>query len=161
MNSDPLCNVDFLSDVKMRKEPSPVDNQSKTRKSTITRTVSESGIDEKQSKRRAVVLDKVIVEDDVFSAKQESVNKLKEGVKETSRVIFSDSENVDVNSATSPNKSAKGKGPAHTHKRSRSDISGIKKTLTPAIAEGQISDGTPPNNDSTTSFHPGRFIFDM
>ena len=161
MNSDPLCNVDFLSDVKMRKEPSPVDNQSKTRKSTITRTVSESGIDEKQSKRRAVVLDKVIVEDDVFSAKQESVNKLKEGVKETSRVIFSDSENVDVNSATSPKKSAKGKVPAHTHKRSRSDISGIKKTLTPAIAEGQISDGTPPNNDSTTSFHLGRFIFDM
>ena len=154
MNSDPLCNVDFLSEVKLRtKEPSPASE--KTRKNTITRTVSESGIDEQKFKRSAVVLDNAIVED-VFSDNTDSVNKSKEDKKATSRVIFSDSENMDVKSTDSPKKSSKGKGPVHTHKRSRSDISGIKKTLTPVTVSDQTADGTPPHTDSTSSFHSGR-----
>ena len=154
-----MCNVDFLSEVNLRtKEPSPVDNKPKTRKSAITRTTSESGISEQQLKRRGIMLDKAIVEDDIFAEKQENVkNGQKQDSKEPSRVIFSDSESVDVKSVNSPKKSNKGNGPAHTHKRSRSDISGIKQTLTPVVVEGQGSDSVPPQHtDSTASFIFGK-----
>ena len=158
MNSDPLCNVDFLSDVNMRakevKGPTKGDS-----KNTLTRTVSESGIDDHKHKRSAVVLDKAIFEDDIFSVKpnSENLDKQKEKKKSTSRAIFSDSESVDVNASNSPKKSSKGKGPAHTHKRSRSDISGIKKTLTPVEISGQSSNHAPPHTDSTASFDTGKY----
>ena len=136
--------MDFLTEVNLRtKEPSPVDNKLKTRKSAITRTTSESGISEHQTKRSGIVFDTAIVEDDIFADKQESVkngldqNGLGQSSKDQTRAIFSDSEGVDVKSVSSPKKSGKGKGPAHTHKRSRSDIVGGKTTLTSVGFEGQ------------------------
>lgn len=158
MNSDPLFNIDFLSEANMRtKEQSSVDDKPQIRISAITRTTSETGIDEIKLKRRGVMLEKVISEDDIFSDKSDSANKVIPDTKETSRTIFSDSEGVDVKSVNSPKKSSKGKGPAHTHKRSRSDISGIKKTLTPTIAD-QSSDSTPLNTDATASISLGRCV---
>ena len=143
-----------------------MDNKPKTRKSAITRTTSESGISEQQLKRRGLMLDKAIVEDDIFAEKQESVknglDQMGQNSKDLPRGIFSDSESVDVKSVSSPKKSSKGKGPARTHKRSRSDIVGGKKSLTPVVGEGQgqSAESVPSQLvGSTELFHLGENFF--
>ena len=126
VNSDPLLNLDVLT------LSLPVDKSQDIRsdtpkpkqKTTLTRSVSESVVKSLKDSRASEVVDSIIHEDDVFPAKpsiDKSV-KIKERQLEAARSIFSDSETVD-NAASKKSKERKAK---HSHKRSRSDISGIK-----------------------------------
>lgn len=131
-NSDPLLNLDVLGlSEPVNNSQENVLNKSKLRlKSPLTRSVSESVVS-RSLKENSVseIVDDTIHEDDVFPVKSsesmtEEKVKIKERELEASRSIFSDSETVETIATGS--KTAKERKAKHTHKRSRSDISGIK-----------------------------------
>lgn len=133
VSNDPLLNLDVLnlSHSPDTNQISPSDKDKLKPKTTLTRSISESVVSKKfKDGLASEILDNTIHEDDVFPVKKseemirEETLKKKQRDLEASRSIFSDSETVEAVATTS--KVAKEKKMKHTHKRSRSDISGIK-----------------------------------
>ncbi|XP_053404594.1 run domain Beclin-1-interacting and cysteine-rich domain-containing protein-like isoform X2 [Mercenaria mercenaria] len=160
INSDPLLNLDLLE---LSRSPSASQENltSKSKLETrkpLNRSSSETVVSKRLSERRASeMMDKIIHEDedDVFPANKSTTSTMtlttsmtltSEGSENKSlkgsRVIFSDSESVEKDTKSRKLTERKMK---HTHKRSRSDISGIKTS----VIEGSIEGGT--KNSSNTS----------
>ncbi|XP_060554922.1 run domain Beclin-1-interacting and cysteine-rich domain-containing protein-like isoform X2 [Ruditapes philippinarum] len=150
INSDPLLNLDLLE---LSRSPSKsVENlniKSKFEpKKPLTRSTSETAVIKRSSERRASeMMDKIIHEDedDVFPANKSmtlttsmtltsDLSAKKKSLK-GSRVIFSDSESVETETKSRKLTERKLK---HTHKRSRSDISGIKTN----VIQGEMASGS-------------------
>lgn len=134
INSDPLLNLDILKlsePAGVSQDKSKVNTKSR-QKAPLTRSASESAVSKDLKESPGLeIMDHIIHEadDDVLldmaSEKKEATETLeKKSNVESSRSIFSDSETVDAKSPSSSG--ARARKMKHTHKRSRSDISGIK-----------------------------------
>jgi len=136
VTSDPLLNLDLM---KLESEMSSEQTQkaSSLDSSPLKRSVSESAALSKHRVRK--VSDSVdgvipeIIEDNVFpkTDSQEALNKkvLKSKARDSSsRDIFSDSETVEPSSTTRSSKVKSG-GSVKSHKRSRSDVIGMKSAV--------------------------------
>ena len=150
INSDPLLNLDLL-ELSRSPSQSAENLSSKLKlepKKPLVRSTSETAMHKRSSERRASeMMDKIIHEDedDVFPANKSmtlttsmtltSEDTEKKKTMKGSRVIFSDSESVETETKSRKLTERKMK---HTHKRSRSDISGIKTS----VIQGEVISGS-------------------
>lgn len=175
INSDPLLNVD-LQQLSRSTSVSHENLTSKSKfetKKPLVRSVSETVVNQRLSDRRASeMMDKIIHEDedDVFPVTKSmtlthsmtltSEEPEKKKSAKGSRVIFSDSESVETESKTRKMSEKKTK---LTHKRSRSDISGIKTTVVDGQLENDGSEAKKGLNKSASTSNTGipKIFYDM
>ncbi|WAQ98287.1 RUBIC-like protein [Mya arenaria] len=135
MNSDPLMNLGLLGSKTSDLESSN-DVPKVIKKGGLTRSTSESGVAKKiKDSKAAEMMDRIIHEndDDVFAISKSTETLTSDSIKkqkmfENARDIFSDSETVEAKASPSKVKVDERKV-KHTHKRSRSDIIGIKTSV--------------------------------
>ncbi|KAL4219862.1 hypothetical protein ACF0H5_020273 [Mactra antiquata] len=170
LNSDPLLNLDLLQlSLSPSRSQENLTPKSSSKKKTLARSASESGVNKIALERSASeMMDKIIHEDaddnDVFTRSQvmtftKSVtltpsesNRLT-SVDKSARLIFSDSESIE------PDKSSKvsDRKVKHTHKRSRSDVVGGKSSSIRTELEQKNSTNsanTEVTNGSGSSYFP-------